>query len=120
MNSCTSSEEARKGLKELDSIMNLVLLRSSSAQAGEVAEKDEGMEDGSGMARVRDGMNDDREVEGRYWELLGKLRIVESDFQGEFRKNWVLSLFLKRVARADELEERRVCRLDDQGVFTFI
>jgi len=98
MNSCTSSEEARKGLKELDSIMNLVLLRSSSAQAGDKSEGN-GMEDENedsmgrrGEERVGDGMNNDREVEGRYWELFGKLRIVESDFQGEFRKNWVLSL----------------------------
>lgn len=89
MNCCTSPEEARKGFRELEGVMNLVLLRSSSARGGGVSEEkmeremedDHAQEEGR-EARVRVGMNDDRELEARYWELSGKLRIVESDFNG--------------------------------------
>ncbi|GAA5854631.1 hypothetical protein JCM5353_008178 [Sporobolomyces roseus] len=89
MNSCTSPDEAKKGLIDLEGVMNLVLLRSSSAQGEKGKSEEEGeqeMEDDEsnskeqGVERVRSGMNDDRELEARYWELRAKLKIVESDF----------------------------------------
>jgi len=70
--------------------MNLVLLRSSSGQGekGKSEDREQEMEDDEsnsqeqGVERVRRGMNDDRELEARYWELRAKLKIVESDVNG--------------------------------------
>jgi len=102
MNSCTSPEEAKKGLIDLEGVMNLVLLRSSSGQGEKGKSEEEGeqeMEDDEsnsqeqGVERVRRGMNDDRELEARYWELRAKLKIVESDFNGTKKNKSLRSLF---------------------------